>query len=397
MFVISPYEYAFSSISGPISSYYHWTKPEVTLMFTLFVILESVGTLPGGILIDKYGLRVTTIIGGVFGGVGIFGVAFGPNYSLVLVLWCIGSFFAGFIYNSAVTVANKWFPDRRGVVAGLIAASFSWGSIPFVFPILALPKNAPISTFFSVLYTMAALILIVPIVAGVFMKSPPKSWLPPSFVPKVKAIKRPSDHQYTFGQTLATWQMWVLVVSFILISSAGLAGVANMVAYSKSFGFGALGAVLAVQGINVANGLGRLGMGTGSERLGRENSMVTSYILCGIFLFLSVLAGGAKNDSLFVIAVVLATFFWGPLFSLFPTTIGHYYGEVTAGSNYGLLYAIAKGSGGVYGGILFTLLTLAGGFPYAMTISGVMAVVAGLLIVPLKFAPPIWKEKAAKA
>jgi OFA family oxalate/formate antiporter-like MFS transporter len=366
-------------------------------MFTLFVILESIGTLPGGILVDKYGLRVPTIIGGLVGGLGIFGVAFGPNYTLVLVLWCIGSFFAGFIYNSAVTVANKWFPDRRGVVAGLMAGAFSWGSIPFVFPILGLPKTAPISTFFNVLYAMAALITIVPIVTGVFMKGPPRGWLPPGFTPKVKAIKRPSEHQYTFGQTLSTWQMWILVASFILISSAGLAGVANMVAYSASFGFSALGAVLAVQSLNICNGLGRLGMGASSERLGRENAMILSYILCGIFLFVSVVAGHLKNDPLFVVAVALATFFWGPLFSLFPTIIGHYYGEVTAGSNYGLLYAIAKGSGGIYGGVLFTMLTLAGGFPYAMSISGLMAVIAGFLIIPLKFAPPAWKEEAAKS
>ena len=30
--------------------------------------------------------------------------------------------------------------------------------------------------------------------------------------------------------------------------------------------------------------------------------------------------------------------------------IGHYYGNAAAGANYGILYAIAKGTGGVYGG-----------------------------------------------
>ncbi len=75
--------------------------------------------------------------------------------------------------------------------------------------------------------------------------------------------------------------------------------------------------------------------------------MIWSYILTGVFLFLTILAGALHSETMFVVTAILAIFFWGPLFSLFPTIIGHYYGEISAGSNYGLLYAIAKGSGGI--------------------------------------------------
>jgi NADPH:quinone reductase-like Zn-dependent oxidoreductase len=40
--------------------------------------------------------------------------------------------------------------------------------------------------------------------------------------------------------------------------------------------------------------------------------------------------------------------------------IGHYFGEAAAGGNYGVLYALAKGAG-------------------------------GLLVIPLKYRPPVWK------
>jgi OFA family oxalate/formate antiporter-like MFS transporter len=63
---------------------------------------------------------------------------------------------------------------------------------------------------------------------------------------------------------------------------------------------------------------------------------------------------------------------------------------MAAGSNYGLLYAVAKGSGGVYGGVLSAVLITQNGFPFAMGIAGAIAIVAGLLIIPLKYAPPIW-------
>ncbi|HXP13128.1 MAG TPA: MFS transporter, partial [Stellaceae bacterium] len=127
MAIISPFEYAWSSMSGHIGAIYGWSHEQVALLFTLFIIFQSVGMLPGGMLRDKYGPRWTTAVAGLFSGLGIFSIALGPSYPLVLVLWCLGSFFTGFIYNNAVSTGNKWFSDRRGVMTGLIAGAFSWG------------------------------------------------------------------------------------------------------------------------------------------------------------------------------------------------------------------------------------------------------------------------------
>ncbi|HTZ76740.1 MAG TPA: OFA family MFS transporter [Stellaceae bacterium] len=390
MAVISPYEYAWSSMSGHIGGLYHWSHTQIGWMFTLFVIFESIGTLPGGILRDKFGPRWVTLIAGILGGLGIFATSLGPDYAPVLVLWCVGSFFAGFVYNTAVTTANKWFPDKRGLIAGLIAGSFSWGSLPFIFPIRAIPKTAPDSEFFHVIYLMALIIGGVSVVAALFMKDPPAGWRPPGWV-ATKTVQRPSDHQFTLKEALSTWQMWVLIASFILISSAGLAGVSKIVKYSNSFGFTAAAATAAAGGISIANGFGRVVLGGLSERIGRETAMIWSYVLTGIFLFLTIVAGAIHSEILFVATAILAIFFWGPLFSLFPATIGQYFGERAAGSNYGLLYAIAKGSGGLYGGVLSAVLISQAGFPFAMGVAAVMAICAGLLIIPLRHSPPVWQ------
>ncbi|MGC2059254.1 MAG: OFA family MFS transporter [Candidatus Sulfotelmatobacter sp.] len=391
MAVISPYEYAWSSMSGRIGHIYGWSSVQIGWMFTLFVVLESIGTLPGGILRDKYGPRSVTVLAGVIAGVGIWATSLGPSFAFVLTLWCIGSFFAGFIYNTAVTTANKWFPDKRGTTAGLIAGAFSWGALPFIFPIRAIPKTAPDAVFFHVIYAMALIIGGVSIVASLFMKDPPAGWHPPGWVPKQKAIKRPTEHQFTLRESLLTWQMWILVASFVLISSAGLAGVSKIVQYAGSFHFAAVAITAAAGGLVIANGLGRWVLGSLSEWIGRENAMIWSYILCGVFLFLTVIAGAVHSETLFILSAIVAFFFWGPLFSLFPTTIGHYFGEAKAGSNYGLLYAIAKGSGGIYGGVLTAVLIKGAGFPIAMSVSAIMAILAGLLIIPLRNRPPLWQ------
>ncbi|MGH8398949.1 MAG: MFS transporter [Gammaproteobacteria bacterium] len=376
-------------MSAHIGGLYHWSHTQIGWMFTLFVIFESIGTLPGGVLRDKFGPRWITCIAGLLTSLGIYATSLGPSYTFVLILWCVGSFFAGFIYNTAVTTANKWFPDQRGVMAGLIGAGFSWGSLPFIFPIRAISKAAPDSVFFHIIYLMAAIIGGVSIVAALFMKDPPPGWRPRNWVPAA-TVARATDHQFTLADALSTWQMWVLVLSFVLIASAGLAGVSKIVKYSNSFGFAAAAATAAAGGISIANGLGHVAIGGLSEYVGREVAMIGSCILTGVFLFLTIIAGAIHSEMLFVITAVLAIFFWASLFALFPAVIGQYYGEVAAGSNFGILYAVAKGSGGLYGGVLSAILIIQHGYPTAMGVAAAMAICAGLLIVPLKGNPPIW-------
>jgi OFA family oxalate/formate antiporter-like MFS transporter len=391
--VISPFEYAWSSISGHIGATYGWSDHQIDLMFTLFVVFQSVGMLPGGMLRDKFGPRWTTAIAGVFSALGIFSVTLGPSYSLVLTLWCIGSFFTGFLYSNGVTTGNKWFRDKRGPMVGVIAGAFSWGSIPFIFWIRAIPDTADKNTFFTVIYVMTAAILVISLVASRVLKDPPNNWAPPGWVPRHRAAKRPTDHEFTLFEALKTWQLWLLILSFILISGAGFAGMSRIVKYSESFGFAAAAATAAAGGISIANGFGKLGLGWVSERLGRENTMIGAFIMSGLLLVGSVVAGNAGSEILFIVAAIASIFFWASLFSLFPTVIGHYYGNAAAGANYGILYAIAKGTGGVYGGILTSLLISKHGFSYSMTVAGILAIVAGLMLVPLKFLPVTWRGK----
>ncbi|MGH7224040.1 MAG: MFS transporter, partial [Gemmataceae bacterium] len=293
------------------------------------------------------------------------------------------------IYNTAVTTANKWFPDKRGITLGLIAGAFTWGSLPFIFPIRAIPNTAPATTFFHVIYIMAVVIGGVAIVTSLFMKDPPTGWRPAGWKAPAKAVQRATEHQFTMGEAMLTWQFWVLMASFILLSSAGLAGVSKIVKFSNSMHLGAAAATGAAGGLAAFNGLGRVALGSISEKIGRENAMIWSYILCGLFLFLTIIAGAAGSDALFVLAVIAAFFFYGPLFALFPATIGQYYGDLAAGSNYGWLYGIAKGLGGVYGGVLSAVLIVQHGYRVAMGVSAVMAIVAGLIIIPLKNNQPV--------
>jgi MFS transporter, OFA family, oxalate/formate antiporter len=383
MFVISPYQYAWSSMSARIAGAYGWSHEQIALLFTLFVIFQSLGMLPGGMLVDRFGPRLSIGFSAVLASMGVFALTLGPNFILVSSLWCVGSFFTGFIFNGTISITNKWFYDKRGVMIGLVAGAFAWGSLPFIFSIRAISLHAPVSAFWHIIDIMAALISIVGIISALFMKNPPLGWRLLKNDGS-RASKSPMKRQYSVREALMTWRMWILIASFVLISGSGLSGISKMVAYSNSFGFTAVAATAATGGIAVATGFGKLITGVISQRFGCENTMIVTFILSGILLFLTILTGSQGSESMFVVCSIVGIFFLASMFSLFPTIIGHYFGEAAAGGNCGMLFVIGRGLGGIYGGVLSTLLVDHKGFSFAMAIAGAMAIASGLILIPLK-------------
>ncbi|EHT1101949.1 OFA family MFS transporter [Salmonella enterica] len=392
MSVISPYEYAWSVIAPHLGDIYGWESTKVSLMFTMFVICQAFGTLPGGILRDKFGPKLVSVVAGIFSGIGLLVCAFGQSvsYSVVLVVWCIGCFFCGFIYNAAITTCNKWFPDNRNITTGLMSAAFSWGALPFIFPIQSIPKNAPDSTFFNVIFVMAAIISGVIIITGLFMKDPPKGWTVTSQKSR-KLTKRPCEKQYSMGEAMCTWQFWVLIVSFVLVSGAGLTFVSKSIKFASAFHFSLAAGTVMTIGIAITSGLSRVVAGWISDKIGVDKTMTIFYILCGLFSLLALYFAEAGSSTGFITSCIVSIFFWGALYSLFASIVGYYYGEVASGSNYGMLYATAKGLGGIYGGVLSAYLISTYGNPFIIIISSLMALLSGVILLPLWKHPPVWK------
>ncbi|XBS68677.1 MFS transporter [Acerihabitans sp. KWT182] len=217
------------------------------------------------------------MVAGIFAGIGILICAYGQtfSYATILIVWCIGCFFCGFVYNAAVTTCNKWFPDHRNITIGIISAAFSWGAIPFIFPIRDISETAPDSTFFNVIYFMTVIIGGVIIVTGFFMKDPPRGWtyFARSAAAKNPIFKRPCEKQYSMGEAMRTWQFWVLIASFVLASSAGLTFISNSIKFASAFHFSVTAGTVVTVGIAVTSGLSRVVGGWVADKIGVDRTM----------------------------------------------------------------------------------------------------------------------------
>jgi OFA family oxalate/formate antiporter-like MFS transporter len=133
-------------------------------------------------------------------------------------------------------------------------------------------------------------------------------------------------------------------------------------------------------------GLGKFVSGVVSDRIGVVRTLIIFYALSGVFTLLSILFGLVRNEIAFVVSVALAILTWASIYTLNPAAVGYFYGEVASGSNYGLLYAIAKGSGAIYGGVLTAIMIGSLGWINTMIISGLLGIIAAILAIPL-----LWK------
>src|SRR4051794_24488853 len=137
MAMIANLQYGWTLFVNPIADKHHWTRAAIQVAFTIFVLTETWLVPIEGYLVDKYGPRIVVMGGGILAGLGWIINAHADTLMLLYIGAAVGGIGAGAVYGTCVGNALKWFPDRRGLAAGLTAAGFGAGSALTVVPISA--------------------------------------------------------------------------------------------------------------------------------------------------------------------------------------------------------------------------------------------------------------------
>src|ERR1700761_9220889 len=148
MVMIANYQYGWTFFVPDIQKTFGWDRASIQWAFTLFVLFETWLVPIEGWFVDKYGPRLVVLIGGILCAIGwlINAEATTLNgYYLGMIVAGIG---AGAVYGTCVGNALKWFPDKRGLAAGITAAGFGAGSALTVAPIQAMIRDSGFQTTF---------------------------------------------------------------------------------------------------------------------------------------------------------------------------------------------------------------------------------------------------------
>ena len=135
MILIANLQYSWTLFVGPMDAAHHWGRGAIQVAFSVFIITETWLLPIEGYLVDRIGPRFATMAGGVFVALGWSINAMSETLPMLYAGAAVTGLGAGLVYGTAVGNALKWFPDRRGLAAGLTAAGFGAGSALTIIPI----------------------------------------------------------------------------------------------------------------------------------------------------------------------------------------------------------------------------------------------------------------------
>ena len=349
MIMIANLQYGWTLFTGPLTKATGWKLSEVQWGWTLFITLETWAMSLCGWMIDKRGPRMLMTIAGFMCGLGWAGLGQAQSLTALYASYALAGVGAAMVYCGCIGVALKWFPDKRGLAAGTIAAGFGAGASLFI----------PVMSYIIRVQDYRAAFLYTGIVQGLLIVIAAQvvgsAGVPPAVAASVAKPKaRSRGDNFTSPEMLRTPHFYVLYLAMLMMGVGGLMVTANASAVGKSMGIGA-GFITTALSLNaIANGAGRFFWGWVSDHLGRERTMVIAFLLQSLFLA-SVLTVGKLSGPLFIISLALVFFTWGEVYSIFPSVTADFFGAKNASSNYSFMYS-TKGVASIVGGGIAALL-----------------------------------------
>jgi len=352
MVAVANFQYGWTLFVPPLQKHLHAEQAAVQVTFTVFVLLETWLVPFEGWLVDKFGPRLLVMAGGVLAGLGWVGSGQAESLTTLYLSYAVAGLGAGVVYGTAIGSALKWFPDHRGLAAGLTAAGFGAGSALTVSPIANLINSAGYQTAFIRWGLIQGAVVVF---SALFLRAPRPGAVPAVAQHKAEVARRQSATDFTSGQMASTPQFWVLYVMMTLVATGGLMATAQLnpmaVEYKVdkvpvNFLWFTLPALqFALSADRVLNGICRPIWGWISDHIGRELTMTVAFALEAVAIFL--LIQFAPNPKLFVLFSAVTFFGWGEIYSLMPAICGDFFGRKHATQNYGFLYT-AKGTASVF-------------------------------------------------
>ncbi len=307
--------YAWSSMQGQLVKLLGWSNARVMGTFSIAIACLGLSAAWGGINLKKIGPRKLATIGAVLFGAGYLlaglAIAYKSQWLLYAGYGVIGGIGLGLCYVTPVATVAKWFPDKKGLVTGMVVMGFGLGALlmsKVLMPILSAATQTPQlpSGNYPLIFGLLGLLFwIVTVPLARMMRNPqasetpaasqPRAAVPPTTSqlgaapqPQIQAELSPTSALFS-GRFGLMWLAFfcniaagIAVISLQSPLMHDLCGRANPSLSETTLV--SLGAWL-VAVSSLFNGLGRIFWGGFSDRFGRVNTF-RLMIATGIVAFL---------------------------------------------------------------------------------------------------------------
>jgi OFA family oxalate/formate antiporter-like MFS transporter len=360
---VEPLATHFQALGQPVS------VSELLLPFSLFLVAFALTMPLAGRYIETHGPRRIALLGGCLTGMGWLLASISPTpVYLALAFGGIGGAGVGITYGVPLTIAARWFPDRRGTALGLTLLGF--GASALLTGILAghlLSHWGVIVTFriFGIVFLM-----ILPLLA-LCLSFPPAGWKPVGWVPSPLPHETVPFRECTREEMVRTPTFYGLWICFFLACSAGLMAISIALPVgTEVVGLESGVATLLVSIFAIFNGGGRPLFGALTDRFNPRNTAMLSF---GLISIASLLLWQAPTVPIYILSFALL---WGSLGAwpaIAPTSTTAFFGIRDYPRCYGVVY-LAYGAGALIGPMLAgsirtTTGSYIGVFPYVAVLA----------------------------
>lgn len=362
--------YTWSLFNAPLSQLHGWSLEQVVLSFSITSFCLAIGTLFAGKLQEIFGIKIVVAACAIILGLGL---AFAPKFNNLIELYISAGVIVGLVNGIAyiLTLSNclKWFPDHKGVISSISIGCYGLGSLIFKYVNADLIKSTGIVHAFMYWGLMAFILVFI---GALFLKDAPKT-----VASSINSVAKEFNWTELFKEPSA----YLLFIAFFSSCLSGL----YLIGTAKNIGilFAHLSPAMAgsaVALVAIFNTLGRLILGSLSDRLARTKVSAFAFLL--MFIGIIILLFIPLSMTTFTISIALIAFAFGGNLTIFPAIVSEYFGLTNHSKNYGVIYQ-GFGIGGLLGGIVANVM---GGFKPTFWLMLFVAILSILIMTFIK--PP---------
>ena len=324
--------YAWSVFVGPLESEFGWQRSETSLIFSISMATFCLGGLLGGFLAKRVSCRIVMIVSAAFILIG-FNMASAITSLMGLYISYGGfcGFGVGMGYNSVMNSVMRWFPDKQGILSGVLLMGFGFGGSVFgSLAVYMMQQWGWRLTFrllgiaLGVLLVLWAVLIRLPTLEEISALQQGKkgSLSVVTDTPTAQMVRDPSYIAYFFWATL--------------LGSVGLAIIGNAASMAGSL-TAELGQATFVAGlVSMFNGFGRLLFGFLLDGIGSKRCI--RIITIGLALGILFIGASIFSQSLLMLGAAFAVtgLFYGGVTPANSAYIGKVFGQKYYSMNFGV-------------------------------------------------------------
>ena len=308
-----------------------WNQKQLSLTFTIMMILFAAGGLLGGKLSKTIRHSMLALLSGCLMLIGFVTVSFLPTGNETLALILLYIFYGGFTglgvgigYNIVLACVSSWFPDKDGLVSGILLTGFGFSSLIIANAAEALLRVTTLSIVFRGLGILCGGVMVL---GSFFLHLPTADDTLPA--PKKKAVV--SDGQdYTTAQMLRRPTFWLYFLWNLCMSATGMLVINNASSIALFFGAAATVGLL----VSIFNSGGRLFIGMSMDKFGWKATMLIDNAVIISAGLLMVLGNALELFPLVLIGMLMAGVCYGGGVTIQASLVRTFYGSKNYAVNF---------------------------------------------------------------